>query len=168
MGVCGSWTIRWYRIRAIAASLVSNRSLTLGVYEGSAGENGPPVIMSWRSVRVHDPGGAAGGPFDPGVDLDPTAADDGAEGPTVEPRDGGSRSIEMDFDQPVLLAGPVSVVGVTHDGTIDGGDMTANPDSSREPDVGFHVTAETLRRGEDERPSPASGDMTSSCCTSRE
>ena len=124
MGVCGSWTIRWYRIRAIAASLVSNRSLTLGVYEGSAGENGPPVIMSWRSVGVHDPAGAAGGPFDLGVNPDPTAADDGAEGPTVEPRGGGIRSIGMDFDQPVLLAGRVSMVGVTLDGTTDGDDVT--------------------------------------------
>ncbi len=58
----------------------------------------PPRITAWRSVRTHS------GLGDLPIVLDADATGNGANGPTVEPREGGIQKIEIVFDATVTLA----------------------------------------------------------------
>jgi parallel beta-helix repeat protein/predicted outer membrane repeat protein len=85
----------------------------MGAYEFT-----PFAIVSWESVRTH---GTAGAAVDYAIQLDPSDwIWSGLNGPTVEPRKGGVRTIRVRFSEPVALSS-----GKTH-ADIKARDMTGN------------------------------------------
>lgn len=76
----------------------------------------PPAVTQWRSVRTHAPG-APNGPL--AIVLHPTATGNGLSGPTVETRRFGIQRVEVDFDQPVMIA-PLGSVALTGHLTVGG------------------------------------------------
>lgn len=97
--------------------------LTGGFWYDQASTPTGPTITQWRSVRMH----AGIGPE--AIVLNPTASGNGANGPTVETRQGGIQRIEVDFGQAMTLANPagVTIVGRTTVGNTMGAPVSYTP-----------------------------------------